>query len=166
MLSDPFRITNLSITAPLTLSLVFADQFMTSVELHGWVDDHPDREQLEDPDFFSRVELDRNGLYVFWSDDIDFAADNLRNLAIEQAGKIGHERILNWMYRNNLTRVQAASALGISSRTLSRYMNSGAPVPRMMWLACLGWEASSPVGDGLPVDLLGSAHRRRVSSST
>ena len=48
--------------------------------------------------------------------EVDPRADNLRNLAVEQGGGIGHERIWNWLHENGLTLEQAAEALGISRR--------------------------------------------------
>ncbi len=49
-------------------------------------------------------------------DELDLGADNLRHLAVEQAGGIGHERIWVWLHDTGLTLEQAAEALGISRR--------------------------------------------------
>lgn len=54
-------------------------------------------------------------------DELDLAADNLRNLAVEQSGGIGHERIRHWLHDTGLTLEQAAEALGISRRMLIYY---------------------------------------------
>jgi hypothetical protein len=35
----------------------------------------------------------------------------------------------------------AADALGISRRMVSCYRTAQKPIPRSIWLACLGWEA-------------------------
>lgn len=77
---------------------------------------------------------------IVWNDEIDLAADNLRAEAVEQSGDISHERIWNWMHRNNLTLDTAASALGISRRMLAYYRNGEKHIPKHIWFACLGWE--------------------------
>jgi hypothetical protein len=74
----------------------------------------------------------------------------LRNLAVEQAGGIGHERIWTWLHDTGLTLEQAALALGISRRMLIYYRDGEKPIPRSVWLACLGWEAVRPMGQSLP----------------
>jgi hypothetical protein len=67
-------------------------------------------------------------------------ADNLRNLAEEQAGGIGHERIIDWMANNHLTQERASMAIGISRRMLNYYLRAEKPIPQTVWLACVGWE--------------------------
>lgn len=44
------------------------------------------------------------------------------------------------MYRNGLTLDSASRALGISRRMLAYYRNGEKPIPKHIWLACLGWE--------------------------
>ena len=51
---------------------------------------------------------------------------------------------------NGLTLEQAADALGISRRMLIYYRDGEKPIPRSIWLACLGWEAVRPQGRELP----------------
>ncbi len=88
------------------------------------------------------------------ADEVDLAADNLRNLAIEQAGGIGHERLWNWLYDTGLSLEQAAQALGLSPRTPRAYRDGVRPIPRAVWLACLGWQAVRPDGRDLPKRIL------------
>jgi hypothetical protein len=50
------------------------------------------REQV----LFSQARVGGSGWSVEWiEDELELGADNLRNLAVEQAGGIGHERIWN-----------------------------------------------------------------------
>ena len=91
------------------------------------------------------------GQSVDWiEDELDAGSDNLRNLAIEQAGGVGHERIWNWLHETGLNLEQAAAALGISRRMLICYRDGEKIIPRSIWLACLGWEAVRPTGTSLP----------------
>jgi hypothetical protein len=39
----------------------------------------------------------------------------------------------------------AAEALGISRRMVSYYRTAQKSIPRSIWLACLGWEATFPM---------------------
>ncbi|MCX7140805.1 MAG: helix-turn-helix transcriptional regulator, partial [Proteobacteria bacterium] len=57
-------------------------------------------------------------------------------------GGIGHERMIEWMLRNDLTQERAADAIGISRRMLNYYLSAEKPIPKTVWLACIGWENS------------------------
>lgn len=109
---------------------------------------------LKDGALFAQAKVGSGGWSVAWiEDELDLGSDNLRNLAIEQAGGIGHERIWNWLHETGLTLEQGAEALGISRRMLIYYRNGEKPIPRHIWLACLGWEAVRPQGASLPKNL-------------
>lgn len=144
MIHDPqHTITALSAKPPSTLELHFADGLSAMVDLGDWIARYPVLAPLADPDLFVQAKLDARGGYVVWREDaLELAADNLRNLAIEQSGGIGPERLWRWMDRNQLTRRQAAEALGLSVRTLGGYLSGARPIPKTVWLACLGWESS------------------------
>lgn len=123
------------------LALTFADGYAATVDLSDWSRRKPLR-ALADAAVFTAARVDaRGGYVVFVPDDAELAADNLRNLAVEQAGGIGHERLWNWMARNGLTRARAATGIGISRRVLNYYLSGAKPIPLTVWLACLGWEA-------------------------
>jgi len=81
-------------------------------------------------------------IVVWVPDDLEIAADNLRSIAVEQAGAVGRERLLNWMAQHELTQTRAADAIGISRRMLNYYMSGAKPIPKTVWLACLGWASS------------------------
>jgi len=86
---------------------------------------------------------------VVWvDDDLELAADNLRNMAIEQAGGIGNERLVNWMHKHGLTQERAAEAIGVSRRMLNYYLSGAKAIPKTVWLACLGWETVGEVAHG------------------
>jgi len=55
-----------------------------------------------------------------------------------------------WMHRNDLSLTTAAEALGISRRMVSYYRTAHKAIPRSIWLACLGWEATRPQDRVLP----------------
>lgn len=142
MIGDPQHTLTVARALPeLRLSLEFADGFAATVNLKDWSRRKALR-ALADPTVFRRARLGKRGGYVvFVTDDLELAADNLRNLALEQSGGIGHERIWNWLHRNGLTQEQAATAIGISRRMLNYYLSGAKAIPLTVWLACVGWES-------------------------
>ncbi len=142
MIHDPqHTIKALALRAPAALMLTFADDANLVVDLAGVINSHPALAALNDEAVFARAHIDALGGYVVWiEDELEMAADNLRNLATEQAGGIGPERVLNWMARHSLTQDRAAQAIGVSRRMLNYYLSGAKPIPKTVWLACLGWE--------------------------
>jgi hypothetical protein len=82
--------------------------------------------------------------------DAELGSDNVYAWAKEQAGEVSHEMFGEWMHRNELSLTTAAEALGISRRMVSYYRTAHKAIPRSIWLACLGWEATRPQDRALP----------------
>ena len=102
-----------------------------------------------DPQVFARAHVAEGGGAVEWL-DTEFGADNVYAWAKEQAGEVSHEMFGDWMRRNGLSLATAAEALGISRRMVSYYRTAHKAIPRAIWLACLGWEATRPQSKSLP----------------
>lgn len=142
---NPFQLISVKALPNYRLELIYADNEVLQVDLTAWIGETNALSPLKDADFFAQVKLYDFATAIFWiEDELDLGADNLRNLAIEQSGGIGHERIWNWLYETDLTVEQGALALGISVDELLAYRNCLKPIPRMLWLACLGWDAVRP----------------------
>ncbi|GAB6060468.1 DUF2442 domain-containing protein [Desulfonatronum parangueonense] len=105
-----------------------------------------------DPKVFAGVRLGEGGGYIEWIDS-EFGADNVYAWCKEQAGEVSHEMFDTWMQRNRLSLTTAAEALGISRRMVSYYRTAHKHIPRAIWLACLGWEATRPRPYELPRNL-------------
>jgi len=137
-----FTLTGVTVVAPSSLHLVFADGVQLLVELREIIARHPSLSALSDPNLFSTAAIGEWGGSVVWNDNdqLELAADNLRARGIEQAGGYSHELIWNWMTRHKLNLDQAAEALGLSRRMLAYYRSGTKPVPRTVALALLGWE--------------------------
>ncbi|WNB76995.1 DUF2442 domain-containing protein [Methylomonas koyamae] len=107
---------------PLTaykLRLRYADGQSFEVDLNAWITETEALSPPKDRDLFAQAKIGFAGRTVDWiEDELDFAADNLRNRAVEQAGGIGHERTRHWLHDTGLTLAQAAEALGIYKRIL------------------------------------------------
>lgn len=151
MSKDHFQLTHIEVLPEARLRLEYADGQAYEVDLSQWIETTETLKALKHPTLFKQAAMGHEGRSVEWiKDELDLGADNLRNLAVEQAGGIGHERMWNWLHTNDLTLEQAAAALGISRRMLIYYRDGEKPIPRAIWLACLGWEAVRPKGASLP----------------
>ena len=103
------------------------------------------------PAVFQRAHVGEWGGSVEWFDS-EFGADNVYAWAKEQAGLVSHEMFGDWMRHNDLSLTTAATALGLSRRMIAYYKTAEKPIPRHVWLACLGWEAIGKL-PGLPLRL-------------
>ena len=104
---------------------------------------------LLDPRVFAKAHLVEWGNGIEWIDS-ELGADNVYAWAKEQAGLVSHQMFETWMHRNGLSLTSAAEGLGISRRMVSYYRTARKPIPRAIWLACLGWEATLPAPKTLP----------------
>ena len=141
MKNDPLCVKAVTALPGQRLHLTFEDGWQADVDLSGWIANTKLFKPLKDTTLFAQAKVGEWGTSVVWVDDeIDMGADNLRNLAVEQSGHFGHERLVTWMRNHKLTQQQAADALGLSRRMLNYYLSGAKPIPKMVWLACLGWE--------------------------
>jgi hypothetical protein len=104
---------------------------------------------IRQPEVFKKVRLHKG--CIEWL-DTELGADNVYAWAKEQSGEVSHEMFAAWMARNSLSLSTAAAALGISRRMVSYYRTATKPIPRAIWLACLGWEITKPT-HALPREL-------------
>lgn len=152
MSKDHFVLTGVEVLPDHCLRLTYADGQTFVVDLSERIRTTSFLAPLKDTALFAQARMGFTGRSVDWvEDELDLGSDNLRHLAVEQAGGIGHERIWTWLDDTGLTLDQAAEALGISRRMLIYYRNGEKPIPRAIWLACLGWEAVRPKGNNLPL---------------
>ena len=152
MSKDHFVLTAVEALPNYRLRLGYADGQTFEVDLSERIFSTGYLTPLRDATLFAQAKVGFAGRSVDWiEDELDLGTDNLRHLAVEQAGGIGHERIWTWLHDTGLTLEQAAEALGISRRMLIYYRDGEKPIPRSIWLACLGWEAVRPEGRSLPL---------------
>lgn len=90
-----------------------------------------------------QAEIGDDGWTVEWVGlDIQIGADTLYLDAQAQVAKDENTRIfIGWRARTGLPLALAAEALGVSTRSITRYSNGREATPRTLALACIGWEA-------------------------
>jgi hypothetical protein len=137
------------VSKPYRLSVTFGDDVTLDIDLSTIMAHNNFLSQLCEAALFCKARVSEYGHEVVWNDEISIAGDNLRAEGVEQTGGISHERIWEWMYRNGLTLDTASEALGISRRMLAYYRNGEKPIPKHIWLACLGWEHYKGARKGL-----------------
>ncbi|WP_262966130.1 DUF2442 domain-containing protein [Methylobacter psychrophilus] len=154
MSKEHFRLTAVRTLDKYQLRLTYADEQTFDVNLTDLIGTSAFLAPLKNASLFAKAKIGFAGRSVDWiEDELDLGSDNLRHLGVEQSGRIGHERIWVWLHETGLTLEQAAKALGISRRMLIYYRDGEKPVPRSIWLACLGWEAVRPTGNDLPLHI-------------
>ncbi len=104
---------------------------------------YPGLRPLSNAAAFEAASLGDGGWTVEWPAlDIQIGADTLFLEALAQAVSDENTRLfIRWRLRHRMTLDQAAQALGVSARSISRYSSGREVVPRTLALACLGWEA-------------------------
>lgn len=146
---DPLRVCAVEVLPQQCLRLTFEDGWSAKVNLSYWIANTKLFEPLQQPEVFAQARVGDWGTSVVWVEDtVDMGADNLRNMAVEQDGGIGHERLVVWMHKHSLTQERAAEAIGVSRRMLNYYLSGAKVIPKTVWLACLGWEAVGEVAHG------------------
>ncbi|MGE8067204.1 DUF2442 domain-containing protein [Pseudomonas sp. NPDC089569] len=123
------------------LALTFIDGQQLTLDLSHDLQAFPGLQPLRGGAFDTAV-LGDDGWCVEWPEqDIQIGADTLYLDALAQNASDENTRIfIDWRARTGLSLNQAAEALGVSTRSISRYSNGREAVPRSLALACLGWD--------------------------
>ncbi len=101
---------------------------------------------LDDPAVFSGAVVGEDGWSLRWPGGEEIGADTLWRLAREQAGDATPVAEFSaWRSRNRLSLSEAANALGITRRMVAYYEAGRYQIPRMVGLACKGWETDRNV---------------------
>lgn len=125
------------------LELTFTNGQRFNLDMSDALEAYPGLAPLAKGNAFEGVTLSDGGWSVEWPElDIQIGADTLLLDALAQSAPDENTRIfIRWRLRHRMTLDQAADALGVSARSISRYSSGREAVPRTLALACLGWEA-------------------------
>ncbi len=125
----------------LKLSATYSDGRVLNVDLTDLVNRLNVFAALEDPTEFSTATVADFGWTLEWDCGASLDSDRLIELALEQTGMSENVSFRRWQDTNNLSLADAANAIGLTRRTVSQYRTGARPVPRIVGLACKGWEA-------------------------
>lgn len=136
------RLTAVQALPGLRLALGFIDGQTLTLDLSRDLRTFPGLQPLLEAGAFERAALGDDGWSVEWPDqDIQIGADTLYLDALAQNAADENTRIfIDWRARTGLPLNQAAQALGVSARSITRYSSGREAVPRSLALACLGWD--------------------------
>lgn len=124
------------------LELTFIDGQQFLLDMSNDVATYPGLKPLQAVKAFKGATVGDDGWTVEWPElDIQIGADTLYLDALAQAAPDENTRIfIGWRARTGLNLSQAAEALGVGTRSITRYSNGREAVPRTLALACLGWD--------------------------
>lgn len=124
------------------LKLTFIDDRTFTLDMTADVATYPGLKPLQQTDTFSKAQLGDGGWVVEWPEpDIQLGADTLLLDALAQNAPDENTRtFIRWRATTGLALEQAAEALGVAPRTISRYSSGRERVPQTLALACRGWE--------------------------
>ena len=146
------NLLKVEVLEPYRLRTTWSTGEVLEVDVESRLRLYPALAPILNPEIFAQAHVGEWGNSIEWIDE-EFGADNVYTWAREQAGEVSHEMFDGWMRRNGLSLTGAAEALGISRRMVSYYRTAHKPIPRAIWLACLGWEATRPKDGALPCTL-------------
>ena len=137
------RLLAVQVLLPFSLDLTFIDGQRLTLDISADVQRFPGLQPLREEGAFAGAALGDDGWSVEWPElDIQIGADTLYLDALAQNAKDENTRIfIAWRARTGLPLNKAAEALGVSTRSISRYSSGREAVPRSLALACLGWDS-------------------------
>lgn len=136
----PPRIEAVEVVGPMRLYIAWSTGEHFDVDLSEPITRLNALAPLRDSALFARVQVGEWGHSLVWNDEIDLGADRLYERCKEQAGEISPNQFDAWMKRHQLSLTSAAGALGISRRMIAHYRTGSRPIPKIVALACKGWE--------------------------
>jgi hypothetical protein len=124
------------------VEIIWASDKIDRVDLAALIADLGGLAALDDKSVFDAVAIGEDGWSLIWPNGAEIGTDTLWRMAREQAGEATPiEEFAAWRARNRLSLSDAALALGITRRMVAYYEAGRYLIPRMVGLACKGWEA-------------------------
>ena len=136
------NISAVTATGDKTVSITWASGKTDRVALGDLIADLAGLAPLDNAASFAAVKVGEDGWSLLWPTGAEIGTDTLWRMAREQALEATPiAEFSTWRQRNQLSLSDAAVALGITRRMVSYYEAGRYLIPRMVGLACKGWEA-------------------------
>lgn len=139
-MNKPPRIEEVTAVAPATLVIRWTTGETMQADIGDWMERFGLLARLKEPAVFNKAHVGWYGHSVEWGDEIELGADQLYTRCKAQAGEPSPAEFNDWMKRNGLSLATAAEAIGMTRRMIAHYRTGSKPIPRHVWLACIGWE--------------------------
>jgi len=136
----PPRIEAVEVVGPTQLRIAWTTGERLEVDLAEPINRLKALASLRNPAAFDRVQVGEWGHSLVWEGEIDLGADRLYERCKEQAGEFSPDQFDAWIKANRLSLTTAAEALGLSRRMVAHYRTGSRPIPKVVGLACKGWE--------------------------
>lgn len=135
------KIMNVAVIGDAALSLAWDDGNAARVDLGHCIASRAALAPLLEPAEFAQVAISSDGWSLEWPCGIDFGTAQLRRWADEQAGlAMPVADFRTWLESHQFTLDRAATALGLSRRTIAYYLSGEQPVPKTVMLATIGFD--------------------------
>ena len=135
------RLVSAAVKSGLTVCATYTDGRVVNIDLSDVANRLQAFSPLETPAEFATVKVADFGWSLEWDCGATLDSDRVLELAMEQAGMAENVRFRQWQDANRLSLSDAAKAIGLTRRTISKYRTGASAVPRYITLACKGWEA-------------------------
>lgn len=135
------RLASVVVEDGMNLSVTYTDGRIVRVNLCDVANRLQAFAALEDSHEFATAKITDFGWSLEWDCGASLDSDRVLELAMEQAGMAENVRFRQWQDAHHLSLAEAAKAIGLTRRTISKYRTGSSPVPRYISLACKGWEA-------------------------
>jgi hypothetical protein len=142
-MKHPPTILAARIVAPLKLEIDWSTKETLALDLVPLVRKHAALAPLKSVATFARMRVDDWGHALEWPKGLDLGADRLYELSREQAGLPTASQFSAWMAQHQLSLADAAQVLGMTRRMMTHYRTGSRPIPKVVMLACKGWEAET-----------------------
>ena len=139
-MNKPPRIEEITAIEPATLVIRWTTGETMQADIGDWMERFALLAPLKKPAVFNMARVGWYGHSVEWGDEIELGADQLYVRCKAQAGEPSPAEFDEWMKRNGLSLATAAEAIGMTRRMIAHYRTGSKPIPRHVWLACIGWE--------------------------
>ena len=127
----------------MALAAIYSDGRVVQVDLSELAHRLKAFSPLEKPAEFRTAKVTDFGWTLEWDCGASLDSDRVIELALEQAGMAENVYFRRWQDANGLSLTDAANAIGLTRRTVSQYRTGARPVPRVVGLACKGWEVEN-----------------------
>ncbi len=133
------RFKCISVLPDCVVSATYTDGKIIQVAMRDLINSYPALAPLTSVGECATARITDWGFSLEWDCGMSLDCDRFFELYLEQCGMIENVRFRQWQDSNALSLAESAQVLGLSRRTISQYRTGMRPIPRVVTLACKGW---------------------------